>query len=45
VVLKENAFTVDKEVKYKGTASMRFDVPRVGDPGGSYAGAIFPYRP
>jgi hypothetical protein len=27
-------------VKYKGTASMRFDVPRVGDPGGSYAGAI-----
>ena len=39
---KENAFTVDKEVKYKGTASMRFDVPRVGDPGGSYAGAIFP---
>jgi hypothetical protein len=27
--------------KYKGTASMRFDVP-VGDPGGSYAGAIFP---
>jgi hypothetical protein len=29
-------------VKYKGTASMRFDVPRVGDPGGSYAGAIFP---
>ncbi|MFT5251436.1 MAG: hypothetical protein ACI87N_000415 [Flavobacteriales bacterium] len=39
---KENAFTVDKEVKYKGTASMRFDVPRVGDPGGSYSGAIFP---
>jgi hypothetical protein len=29
VVLKENAFTVDKEVKYKGTASMRFDVPRL----------------
>jgi hypothetical protein len=22
-------FTVDKEVKYKGTASMRFDVPRM----------------
>jgi hypothetical protein len=39
---KANAFTVDNEVKYKGTASMRFDVPRVGDPGGSYAGAIFP---
>jgi hypothetical protein len=29
VVLKENAFTVDKEVKYKGTASMRFDVPEL----------------
>ena len=39
---KANAFTVDQEVKYKGTASMRFDVPTVGDPNGSYAGAIFP---
>ena len=39
---KANAFTVDQEVKYKGTASMRFDVPTVGDPNGAYAGAIFP---
>lgn len=37
-----NAFTVDKEIKYKGSASMRFDVPNVGDPAGAYAGAIFP---
>jgi len=39
---KANAFTVDREVKYKGTASMRFDVPTVGDPTGAFAGAIFP---
>ncbi|MFH6972474.1 CIA30 family protein [Flavobacterium petrolei] len=39
---KANAFTVDQEVKYKGTASMRFDVPTVGDPNGAFAGAIFP---
>jgi hypothetical protein len=39
---KFNAFTVDTEVKYKGTASMRFDVPNFGDPDGAYAGAIFP---
>ncbi len=37
-----NAFTVDTDVKFKGTASMRFDVPNVGNPAGSYAGAIFP---
>jgi hypothetical protein len=37
-----NAFTVDNEVKYKGSASMRFDVPNVGDPAGAFAGAIFP---
>jgi hypothetical protein len=35
------AFTVDKETKQKGSASMRFDVPTVGDPSGAYAGAIF----
>lgn len=35
------AFTVDKETKLKGSASMRFDVPTVGDPSGAYAGAIF----
>ena len=37
-----NAFTVDQETKYRGTASMRFDVPSVGDPAGAFAGAIFP---
>jgi hypothetical protein len=35
------AFTVDKETKLKGSASMRFDVPTVGDPSGAYAGAIY----
>lgn len=35
------AFTVDKETKYKGSAAMRFDVPNLGDPKGAYAGAIF----
>lgn len=38
---KYNAFTVDKEVKYEGTASMRFDVPSVGDPTGAYAGGVY----
>jgi len=39
---KLEAFSVDTEVKYNGTASMRFDVPNVGDPSGAFAGAIFP---
>lgn len=39
---KLDAFTVDTETKYDGEASMRFDVPNVGDPSGAYAGAIFP---
>jgi len=39
---KLDAFTVDTDVKYSGNASMRFDVPNVGDPSGSFAGAIFP---
>lgn len=38
---KYTAFTVDKEVKYQGTASMRFDVPSAGDPSGAYAGGVF----
>jgi hypothetical protein len=38
---KYTAFTVDSEVKYLGTASMRFDVPSVGDPDGAYAGGVF----
>lgn len=37
-----NAFTIDTEEKYKGSASMRFDIPNLGNPSGSYAGAIFP---
>lgn len=39
---KLDAFSVDGEVKYKGEASMRFDVPNFGDPEGAYAGATFP---
>ena len=39
---KLDAFTVDTEEFYAGTASMRFDVPNVGDPDGAFAGAIFP---
>lgn len=38
---KYTAFTVDTETKYKGTASMRFDVPSEGDPAGAYAGGVF----
>ena len=36
------AFSVDEDTKYEGTASMRFDVPNEGNTNGSYAGAIFP---
>ena len=36
---KLDAFSVDTETKYEGTASMRVDVPNQGD---GYAGAIFP---
>ena len=38
---KYTAFTVDTSVKYLGTASMRFDVPSVGDPEGTFAGGVF----
>jgi Bacterial Ig-like domain (group 2) len=38
---KPNAWSVDDEVSYKGSASMRFDVPNANDPDGNYAGAIF----
>ncbi len=39
-----DAFTVDTDTKYKGAASMRFDVPSPDDPLtiGTYAGATFP---
>jgi len=40
---KLDAFTVDSEVRVgEFGASMRFDVPNVGDPSGTFAGAIFP---
>jgi hypothetical protein len=42
---KVTAFSVDKEVKYSGTASMRFDVPDQGDPNGSYVGGVFGTNP
>ncbi|MFC4740812.1 glycosyl hydrolase family 16 [Flavobacterium ponti] len=38
---KPTAWSVDNEVSYKGSASMRFDVPNADDPEGNYAGAIF----
>jgi len=38
----QDAFSVDTDDTYNNTAaSMRFDVPNVGDPEGGYAGAIF----
>jgi hypothetical protein len=38
---KPNAWSTDTQTKYKGTASMRFDVPNANDTEGNYAGAIF----
>ena len=38
---KVTAFSVDTEVKYKGTASMKFEVPDTGDPNGGYVGGVF----
>lgn len=35
------AFQVDKEVKYKGTASIRVAVPDFEDPAGAYAGGVY----
>lgn len=42
---KVTAFSVDNEVKYKGTSSMKFDVPDQGDPNGSYVGGVFGTNP
>jgi hypothetical protein len=42
---KVTAFKVDYAVKYKGTASMRFDVPDNGDPNGSYVGGVYGTNP
>lgn len=39
------AFSVDTEVKYKGSASMKFSVPDTSDPNGSYAGGVFGTNP
>ena len=38
---KVTAFDVDKEVKYQGSASMRFEVPDFEDPLGAYAGGTY----
>ena len=38
---KVTAFDVDPEVKYQGTAAMKFAVPDAGDPQGAYAGGGF----
>ncbi|MEL0455322.1 glycosyl hydrolase family 16 [Flavobacteriaceae bacterium SZ-1-7] len=38
---KPTAWSVDESEGYNSKASMRFDVPNVNDPEGSYAGAIF----
>ncbi|MEQ8238169.1 MAG: hypothetical protein RIA69_03105 [Cyclobacteriaceae bacterium] len=38
---KFDAFSVDDSESYKGTASIRFDVPNANDPDGNYAGGIF----
>lgn len=42
---KVTAFSVDKEVKYMGTASMQFAVPDTSDPNGSYVGGVFGTNP
>lgn len=38
---RPDAWSIDNQVSYKGSASMRFDVPNANDPEGTYAGAIF----
>jgi hypothetical protein len=38
---KVTAFDVDTEVKYKGSASMKFAVPDAGDSQGAYAGGAY----
>ena len=35
------AFQVDEDVAYLGAASMRFDIPDLGQPDGSFAGGAF----
>lgn len=38
---KPDVFSVDENESYKGSASIRIDVPNADDPGGNFAGAIF----
>lgn len=38
---KVTAFDVDNDVKYKGTSSMRIEVPDFEDPQGAYAGGAY----
>ena len=38
---KPTAWSVDNKTAYKGSASMRFDVPNADDPLGNFAGALF----
>lgn len=38
---KVTAFDVDTDVKYRGSASMKFAVPDAGDPAGAYAGGAY----
>lgn len=38
---KPTAWSVDNTTAYKGSASMRFDVPNANDPTGNFAGALF----
>lgn len=38
---KPSAWSTDTQTKYKGSASMRFDVPNANDTEGNYAGGIF----
>ncbi len=38
---KVTAFDVDTDVKYEGSASMRFEVPDYEDPQGAYAGGAY----
>jgi hypothetical protein len=42
---KVTAFSVDNNVKYKGTSSMKFAVPDTSDPNGSYVGGVFGTNP
>lgn len=42
---KVTAFSVDYDVKYSGTASMKFAVPDTSDPNGSYVGGVFGTNP